>query len=94
LDENAPFGGLPAEDEEDESLWDEETKAKHALFKNKRHNHYGNEAEALKKAKLLLGKLLQDDTFNGYLRPGTDEEAVDDEDSDVPPPQRMSNGHS
>ena len=55
LDENVVNGGLPTEDEEDESLWDEETRAKHRMFKSKRNNHYGNEAEALKKAKALMG---------------------------------------
>ena len=34
LDENAIAGGLPENDEEDESLWDEETKLKHRQFKS------------------------------------------------------------
>ncbi|KDN44900.1 hypothetical protein K437DRAFT_278550 [Tilletiaria anomala UBC 951] len=52
---------------------DEETKEKHDAFAAKRKGHYGNEAEALKAAKLLAQ---QDDE---------DDEDDDDDESSLPP---------
>lgn len=43
---------IPAADDEPAAM-DQETKAKHAEFSEKRHRHYGNEAQALKLAASL-----------------------------------------
>lgn len=49
-------GDNPLDDEEDDADLDPDTKAKHDAFVRARKGHYGNEAEAMKKARELAEK--------------------------------------
>jgi len=74
LDETQPHGGISS-DEGMENM-DEEAREKHRLFKNMRKSHYGNEAEAMKRAQALMQNEQED------------EEAEEDkvgEEEEVPP---------